>query len=196
MNAVLALARHEARLLASLGLWAARRTRGAGEGVAFGYARGQGTMMFGLAFVIVIESVMMSLLLRNHPVVQRVWFLADVYALVLVVGTHAASVVRPHVLGADGLRVRRAAHVDLRVPVERIARVRRELRTTHEPAEGELNLAVGSQTTVTLELSEPVPHVTLLGRRQDVRRVRLYAEDADALVRAVEAARTVAADGP
>lgn len=33
--------------------------------------------------------------------------------------------------------------------------MRRELRTTHEPAEGELNLAVGAQTDVTLELATP-----------------------------------------
>jgi hypothetical protein len=190
MRTFLLLVRHELRLLVSIGLWVARRPNGIGTGTGFGYARGQGTMLLGFGFVIVIESIMMSVLLRNHPAVQRAWFTVDVYTLVLIVGMHAASVVRPHVLGAGFLRVRRAAHVDLRIPLEKIARARRELRTTHEKAEGELNLAIGSQTTVTLELTEPVAHFTFLGRRRDVRLVRFHADDADSLVRELTRART------
>ncbi|MGW4868181.1 hypothetical protein [Streptomyces chartreusis] len=190
MRTVLVLVRHELRLLASIGLWVARRRHRTGEGAAFGYSRGQGPMMLGFGFVIVIESIMMSVLLRNHPAVQRAWFTVDVYTLVLIVGMHAASVVRPHVLDDDVLRVRRAAHVDLRIPLAKIARARRELRTTHDRAEGELNLAIGSQTTVTLELTEPVAHFTFLGRRQDVRLVRFHADDADSLVKAITLARS------
>ncbi|MFC5219159.1 hypothetical protein [Streptomyces coerulescens] len=190
MRTFFLLVRHELRLLVSIGLWVARRPNGIGTGTGFGYARGQGTMLLGFGFVIVIESIMMSVLLRNHPAVQRAWFTVDVYTLVLIVGMHAASVVRPHVLDAGFLRVRRAAHVDLRIPLEKIARARRELRTTHEKAEGELNLAIGSQTTVTLELTEPVAHFTFLGRRQDIRLVRFHADDADSLVKAITRART------
>ncbi|MFF0735145.1 hypothetical protein ACFYVK_26440 [Streptomyces chartreusis] len=190
MRTVLVLVRHELRLLASIGLWVARRRHQTGEGSAFGYSRGQGPMMLGFGFVIVIESIMMSILLRNHPAVQRAWFTVDVYTLVLIVGMHAASVVRPHVLDDDVLRVRRAAHVDLRIPLEKVARARRELRTTHERTEGELNLAIGSQTTVTLELTEPVAHFTFLGRRQNIRLVRFHADDADGLVKAIARARS------
>ncbi|MFE7276740.1 hypothetical protein [Streptomyces sp. NPDC057623] len=190
MRTVLVLARHELRLLVSLALWVARRRHGLGDGTGFGYARGQGAMMLGFGFVITIESITMSVLLRNYPAVQRVWFMVDMYTLVIIIGMHAASVVRPHVLDTGFLRVRRAAHVDLRIPLEKIAQVRRELRTTHERAEGELNLAVGAQTTVTLELTEPVAHSTFLGRRQDVRLVRLHAEDADSFVKAVTQARS------
>ncbi|MFD5857590.1 hypothetical protein [Streptomyces chartreusis] len=190
MRTALVLVRHELRLLASIGLWAARRRHRTGERAAFGYSRGQGPMMLGFGFVIVIESIMMSILLRNHPAVQRAWFTVDVYTLVLIVGMHAASVVRPHVLDDRVLRVRRAAHVDLRIPLEKVARARRELRTTHERTEGELNLAIGSQTTVTLELTEPVAHFTFLGRPQDIRLVRFHADDADSLVKAIARARS------
>ncbi|MGV9644664.1 hypothetical protein [Streptomyces sp. NPDC003514] len=186
---MLALVRHELRLLGSIGLWVARRRQGVRGGVAYPYAGGQGAMLFGLTFVVVVESVMMSLLLRGHPVVRGVWFAVDVYTLLLVLGTHAASVVRPHVLTPDELLVRRAAHVELRIPVAAVARVRRELRTTHAGAEGELNLAVGAQTTVTVELAEPVVHAPLLGRRgrdvrvvRVVRVVRFHADDAAGLV--------------
>ncbi|MER7051462.1 hypothetical protein [Streptomyces sp. NPDC000351] len=184
--------RHELRLLAGLWLWAARRTDGAAAGGAvFGYARGQGAMMAGLGFVCVVETVMLSLLLRDWPTVHLVVLVLDVYTIVFVAGLHAASVVRPHVLDPDAgtLRVRQAVHVDVRIPLERIASVRRELRTTHERADGELDLVVGAQTSVTVELAEPVAYATFLGRRREVRVVRFHADDAGGLVRAVERAR-------
>jgi hypothetical protein len=144
-------------------------------------------MAFGLGFVCVIETVAMSVLLRDLPAVHHVVLVLDVYTVVVVVGLHAASVVRPHVLdtGAGVLRLRRAVHVDLRIPLDRIASVRREPRATHPSADGELDLAVGSQTSLTLELSEPVTYTGLLGRRREVRLVRCHADDARGLVRAV-----------
>ncbi|WP_030899066.1 hypothetical protein [Streptomyces sp. NRRL S-474] len=182
---------HEVRLLVSLVLWVVRRTRGAGGGRAFGYARGQGAMMAGFAFVCVVETVALSVLLRDWPAVHAVFLFLDVYGVVVVVALHAASVVRPHVLDVEGgvLRIRRYVHVDLRVPLERIASVRRELRMSHERADGELDVEVGSRTTITLALTEPVTHVTFLGRRRDVRVVRFHADDADGLVRALGGAR-------
>ncbi|EFL31739.1 integral membrane protein [Streptomyces viridochromogenes DSM 40736] len=185
------LVMHEVRLLVSLVLWVARRRQGADGGRAFGYARGQGAMMAGFGFVCVVETVAMSVLLRDWPTVHAVLLLLDVYGVVIVVALHASSVVRPHVLDVEGgsLRIRRYVHVDLRVPLERIASVRRELRMTHERADGELAVEVGSQTTVTIELTEPVTHLTFLGRRREVRVVRFHADDADGLVRALGRAR-------
>ncbi|MFI9820789.1 hypothetical protein ACIHFC_10020 [Streptomyces sp. NPDC052013] len=193
LRTVWLLVRHEVRLFVSLWLWAARRTHGTAGGTAFGYARGQGAVMLGFAFVCVIETVAMSVLLRDWPAVERAVLVLDVYGVVIVVGMHAASVVRPHVLYDGSLRVRRAGHVDVRVPLERIASVRRELRTTHEKAEGELNLPVGAQTSVTIELDEPVTHVTFLGRRRPVRVLRFHADDAGGLVRALTQERSTAA---
>ncbi|MET8780790.1 hypothetical protein AB0D09_00885 [Streptomyces sp. NPDC049097] len=189
MRTAYVLVRHELRLLVSLALWAARRTHGTRGGRAFGYARGQGPVMAGFAFVCVVETLTMSVLLRDWPLVHGVVLLLDVYTVVLVVGLYAASVVRPHVLDPGGLRIRHAAQVDLRIPLDRIAAVRRELRTVHERADGELNLPVGSQTTVTLELAEPVTHVTFFGRRRAVRVVRFHADDAGRVVRALARAR-------
>ncbi|MEU1848777.1 hypothetical protein ABZ499_05670 [Streptomyces sp. NPDC019990] len=182
---------HEVRLFVSLVLWVVRRTHGADGGQAFGYARGQGAMMAGFGFVCAVETVAMSVLLRDWPAVHAVFLFLDVYGVVLVVALHASSVVRPHVLDVAGgsLRIRRYVHVDLRVPLERIASVRRELRMTRERADGELDVEVGARTTVTLELTEPVTHVTFLGRRREVRVVRFHADDADGLVRALGRAR-------
>ncbi|MFH8466079.1 hypothetical protein [Streptomyces sp. NPDC017991] len=189
MRVVRRLVAHEVRLLASIVRWVARRPHGVGpgpgRGQAFGYARGQGAMMFGFGFVCVLESACMAVLLRNHPAAHRVVLALDVYTLLLVVGMHAASVTRPHVLGDTVLRVRRAAQVDLRVPLSAIASVRRELVTTHGRAEGRLDLAVAAQTTVTLELSTPVRHFSFLGRPRDVQLIRFHADESDVLVRAI-----------
>ncbi|MEU9957262.1 hypothetical protein [Streptomyces sp. NPDC050982] len=188
------LVAHEVRLLASIARWVARRPHGIGRGRAFSYGRGQGAMMFGFGFVCVLESACMAVLLRNHPAVHRVVFMLDVYTLLLVVGMHAASVTRPHVLDDTGdeavLRVRRAVHVDLRVPLAAIASVRRELVTTHEKRDGRLDLAIGAQTTITLELSSPVRHFTFLGRPKDVTVIRFHADEPEALVREIRAAMT------
>ncbi|MEV6176359.1 hypothetical protein ACIHAR_05180 [Streptomyces sp. NPDC052016] len=189
------LVRHEVRLLVSLLLWVARRRHGVGDGRAFGYARGQGAVMAGFAFVCVIETFTLSVLLRDWPTVHAVVLFLDVYTVVVVIGLYAAWQVRPHVLHDGSLRVRRAVHVDLRIPLERIAAVRQELRTTHERVDGELNLPVGSQTSVTLELTEPVAHVTFLGRRREVGVVRLHADDARGLLQALAPALARARDG-
>lgn len=190
MKTVLILARYELHMLLSLALWVGRRRHGTGVGRAFGYARGQGAMMFGFAFVCLVETVTMSVLLKDLPVVHGVVLVLDVYTIVFVVGLHAANVVRPHVLEPGALRIRRGVHVDLRIPLERIASVRRELRASHEREDGELDLAMGAQTSVTLELTEPVAHLTFLGRRRRIHLVRFHADDPDALVRAVTRARS------
>ncbi|WP_234379828.1 hypothetical protein [Streptomyces caniscabiei] len=179
------LVRHELVLLASLLRWVARRPHGVGEegARAYGYARGQGAMMFGFGFVCVVETVTVSVLLRDFPLVHSVFLFLDLYTVLIVAGLHAASVTRPHVLTGTTLRLRRFATVDLRVPLSAISSVRRELRTTHEKRDGELNMEVGSQTTVTMELAEPVAYLTFFGRRREVRLVRFHADESDQLVR-------------
>lgn len=189
-TAASALVRHELRLLVSLALWVARRTHQTRRGQGFGYARGEGPLMFGFAFVCVIESVTMSVLLRDLPAVHRPVLVLDVYTVVLVIGMHAANVVRPHVLEADSLRIRRAAHVDLRIPLHQIAHARRELRATHQRADGELDLAMGARTTITLELAQPVRHFTFLGRPKQIHLVRFHADEPGDLVHAITQARS------
>ncbi|MET8508797.1 hypothetical protein ABZV60_29805 [Streptomyces sp. NPDC004787] len=179
----LRLVAHELRLLASLGRWAARRPdRGGPETVgAFPHARDQAALMYGFAFVCVVETVGMSYLLAAWPAVHAVVLVLDVYTVLFVLGLHAASATRPHLLTADALRVRQAGHVDVRVPLERIAAVRQESLFTHEKKDGELNLAVGSRTSLTLVLDRPVDAPRLLGAARPVRVLRLHADDPRAL---------------
>ncbi|ATL27372.1 hypothetical protein [Streptomyces formicae] len=178
---------HELRVLASLAMWVTRRRhgmRGAGD-LAFGHARGQTAVMYGLTFVCVVEAYGMSVLLRNWPTAHTVMLVIDVYSVVLLLGIHAASVTRPHVLSPDALRVRQGAHRDLRIPLARIAAVRAERRFTHEPADGVLDLPVGSTTSLTLELTGPVTAVGFLGKRREVTTVRLHADEPERLTTAL-----------
>ncbi|MFF7436549.1 hypothetical protein [Streptomyces sp. NPDC008122] len=194
---VLRLVGHELRLMAGLGRWVARRPHGvAGADGVFPHARDQAAMMYGFAFVTVVETVGMSFLLGEWPVLHAVFLVLDVYTVLFVLGLHAASVTRPHTLTGTVLRLRRHAHVDVRVPLDRIAAVRRELVFSHEKAEGELNLAVGSQTSVTIELTEPVDAPRLLGAPRPVRLIRLHADEPKALYDALTRVRTGPSPSP
>ncbi|MEU5953611.1 hypothetical protein [Streptomyces sp. NPDC047525] len=188
---------HELRVLGSLALWVARRRHGVREGdLAFGHARDQASMLYGFVFVCMVETIGMAVLLRNWPAVHAVMLVVDVYTVILMLGIHAASVTRPHVLTEDALRVRQGAHRDLRIPLERIAAVRGERRFTHEAADGVIDLPVGSQTSLTLELTEPVTAVGFLGKRRPVTTVRLHADEPERLLSALRQARTAPSPSP
>ncbi|MDT9683634.1 hypothetical protein RND61_16415 [Streptomyces sp. TRM76323] len=194
---VVRIAGHELGLMVSLVRWAGRRRHGVGGGVeAFGHARDQAALMYGFTFVCAVEAVGMFWLLRDVPVVHEVFLVLDVYTVLFVLGLHAASVTRPHLLDGRVLRLRQGCHVDLAVPLDAVAAVRHEPLFTHERAEGELDLKVGGQTSLTLELATPVEAVGLLGKRREVRVVRFHADDPRALLAALGRARTAPSPAP
>lgn len=195
------LAAHEGRWQRSLLWWVARRRIGVASGErALGYAAAQAAFVYGLTFVCVVETVGLSVLLAGEPVVHGVLLVLDVYTVLMVLGLQAAAVTRPHVLGAGVLRLRDGARRELRIPVGRIASVRYDLRFGREEARagdgaaaGVAEFAVGGQTSVTVELTEPVVLEGLLGRRTTVGTVRFHADDARTAVRALREA--MAGDG-
>ncbi|MGW7490474.1 hypothetical protein [Streptomyces sp. NPDC054786] len=185
------LAAYETRWLISLGWWVARRRIGVAPGErALGYAGAQAAFVYGLTFVSVVETVVVGVLLTDRPAAHAVMLVLDLYTVLMMLGFQAAAVTRPHVLGADTLWLRDGARRDIRIPLERITAVRHDLRFVREPErDGSevLELMVGGQTSVTVELSEPVVAVRLLGRRETVRTVRFHADDARAAVAALRA---------
>ncbi len=194
---VVRLVGHELGLLASLVRWVGRRRHGVRAGVeGFGHARDQAPLMYGFAFVCVVETVGLFWLLRNVPVVHEVLLVLDVYTVLFVLGLHAASVTRPHLLDGRVLRLRQGCHMDLAVPLDAVAAVRYEPVFTHRKGDGELDLVVGGQTSLTLELSSPVTVVGLLGRRREVRVVRCHADEPRALLAALTRARTAPSPAP
>ncbi|WP_395371627.1 hypothetical protein OHU45_26710 [Streptomyces tubercidicus] len=195
--AVRRLAAHEGRWLRSLGWWVARRRIGVAPGErALGYAGAQAALVYGLAFVCGVETVGLGVLLAGKAVVHEVMLFIDVYTVLTVLGLQAAAVTRPHVLGAEVLRLRDGARREIRIPLERIATVRYDLRFGKEQRKGGgeggdgsvvTELPVAGQTSVTVELSEPVVAVRLLGRRETVRTVRFHCDEAREAVAAIRA---------
>ncbi|MFG2875971.1 hypothetical protein ACGFYU_13355 [Streptomyces sp. NPDC048337] len=188
------LVRHEVRAGGSLGWWVLRRKHGVRAGdLAVGYTAPQTAMMYGMLFVSVIETVGLAFLIP-WPAVHRVVLGLDLYGILLVLALHAACVTRPHVVRPDGsLRIRYGALFDLTVPADAVATVRvdrryPEGRLVTVSEDGVLDLIVGSQTTVTVELNRPLPYVRPLGGRGDATGLRFHADDPAALVAAVRAA--------
>ncbi|MFF1870297.1 hypothetical protein [Kitasatospora herbaricolor] len=188
---VLRFVAHELRIMASLVRWSARRRHGVnGAAAVFSHGRDQAITMYSFTFACVVETVVVSFLLVCWPVVHAVFLVVDVYTVLFVLGLHAASVTRPHVLADGALRIRQAAHVDVLVPLDQIASVRRETLFTHEKRDGELNLPIGSQTSVTLVLTEVVNVPRFLGAPRLVKVIRLHADDPQALLDVVTRAQT------
>ncbi|MFF9347435.1 hypothetical protein [Streptomyces sp. NPDC014734] len=186
---------HEARALHSLVLWVSRRRHAVPEGaLAVAYTGPQTAMMYGLVFVAVVETAVLALVIP-WPVVHAAVLVLDVYGVVLVLALHASCVTRPHVVGADGaLRLRYGVLFDLRVPAGAVETARVERRfpdggPVRVDAEGVLDLVVGGQTTVTVELAGPVEFVRPLGKRGSARTVRFHADDPGAAVAALRRGR-------
>ncbi|MDX2848874.1 hypothetical protein PV342_10450 [Streptomyces sp. PA03-3a] len=185
------LIRHELALSVSLVRWIARRPHGVGEGAApVPYTGAQTATMYGFLFVSVVETVVLALVVP-WPVVHAVTLVLDVWGCFFVLALHAACVVRTHVVGADGsLRLRYGALVDIRVPAGRIAAARVDRRfpggrLVTLAGDGTVDLVVGGQTTVTVELTEPVTFLRPLGAPVEARVLRFHADDPRAAVAAL-----------
>ncbi|WP_157164342.1 hypothetical protein [Streptomyces typhae] len=186
---------HELRGFVSLGLWVARRRHGVGAGArATAYTGPQTAMLFGFAFVAVVETVVLAVVVP-WPAVHAALLFVDVYTMVQILALHAGCVTRPHVVGADGsLRVRYGQYLDVTVPAADIRSVRvdrryPEGRTVQVHDDGSLDVAVGHQTTVTVELVRPVAFVRPMGLHARAEVVRLHADDPRALVAALRRER-------
>ncbi|WP_258044188.1 hypothetical protein [Streptomyces sp. SM11] len=120
---------HEFRALHSLGLWVVRRRHRVPEGaLPVPYTEPQTGVMYTFAFVSVLETVVLALVIP-WPLVHAILLVVDVYGVVVVFAIHASCVTRPHLVGADGsLRLRYGALFDLRVPASVIASARVDRR--------------------------------------------------------------------
>ncbi|WP_335931993.1 hypothetical protein [Streptomyces sp. PTD5-9] len=185
------LVAHEARSLGSLGPWLLRKRHGVPEGtLAAAYTGPQTALVYGLLFVALVETLVLALVIP-WPVVHAVVLVLDGYGVVFVLAFHASCVTRPHVVEpGGGLRIRYGALFDLRVPAGTVAAARVDRRSPEGGplrvgADGVLDLAVGGQTTVTVELADPVDFVRPWGKRGRARTVRFHADDPGAVVAAL-----------
>ncbi|CCK25120.1 hypothetical protein BN159_0741 [Streptomyces davaonensis JCM 4913] len=189
------LTAHELFLSTSFVRWVTRRgPHGVREGdVSVPYAPGQTAVMLGFFFVCVVETVALAFLIP-WPVVHAVTLVLDIWGCYFVIALHASCVVRPHVIAPDGsLRLRYGVLLDIRIPADRVASVRQDRKFPEGKLaavddNGVADIAVAGQTTVTVELTEPVAYIRALGTPAEARAFRFYAEDPGAAVAALRAA--------
>ncbi|MGP3966854.1 hypothetical protein [Streptomyces sp. 6N223] len=190
LTALLRLARHELTLYTSLMRWLFRRPphgvdAAAGDSV-MPYSRGQWAISAIFFFVSVVETVALAFLIP-WPLVHGVLLALGLWGIFFVVALQAAYAVRPHVIGGDGsLRLRCGALLEIRVPAGGIAAARLERRfpgngllrlEEDEDGDGTVELPVGGQTNLTVELTEPVTFTRPLGRPARARVLRFYADE-------------------
>ncbi|MEO3875660.1 hypothetical protein ABGB18_43340 [Nonomuraea sp. B12E4] len=189
-RAALRILEFEAKGLAAVGLWLARRRHGVPDGAtAVTYAKEQSFTMSLMMFAMLVETVVVDLLLVAMDVPAGVRFAVlalDVYGLLFGVALAAACATRPHVVTADELRIRYGAYFDLRVPRHRIASVHTS-RSYHESAmvsvtDGRLTVAVASTANVTIQLTEPITFERPLGALAEAHTIRFFADRPEILL--------------
>jgi hypothetical protein len=197
--AVRKLTVHEFRLGTSFLRWVARRgPHGVRPGdVVVPYAGGQMAVLYVFLFVSILETVGLALLIP-WPVVHAVTLVLDLWGVYFVIALHASCVVRPHVIGADGsLRLRYGALLDIPIPAGQVVSARLERRYTKSKVgnidpDGVAELPVASETTLTVQLREPLGYVRVLGRTAQAQTFRFSADDSAAALNALRA--RIAAD--
>jgi hypothetical protein len=193
---------HEFRLGTSFLRWVARRgPNGVRPGdVAVPYAGGQMAVLYVFLFVSILETVGLALLIP-WPVVHAVTLVLDIWGVYFVIALHASCVVRPHVAGADGsLRLRYGALLDIQIPAGHIVSARRERRYTKSKVgnidpDGVAELPIANETTVIVQLAEPLEYVRVLGRTAQAQTFRFYADDPAAALDALRARTTAEKKG-
>lgn len=187
---------HEVRLFTSLLRWLSLRgPQGVGEtDLPVRYAAGQVFVITAFLFASIVETIALALVIP-WPGVRDAVLVIDLWGIYFVIALQASCVVRPHVVLADGsLRLRYGALIDIAIPAARIARARFEPRHDRGgPAkphpDGSLDLGMGGQTMVTVELTQPVGFTRPLGKTAEARVLRFYADNPAAAVAALQPRR-------
>jgi hypothetical protein len=182
----------ELRLYRTVGPWLLRRTDAPAGATPFSYAVVLRPVLWTFIGVSAVEVVAFHLLIP-WPGVRLALDILGVWGLFWMVSLTASLSTRPHLLTDDGLRIRYGVGPEVTVPWEfvRSATERRRSREKsravqldRDPAGSVLNVVVSSQTTVDLALCRPLD-VDLPAGRESVVAIRLHADDARGLVRAV-----------
>ena len=172
----------------SLFLLVTRRVSGRGPGVlTFSYSRQVAPVIGAFIFVSLIELPVVHLLIPWDSV-RIAALVVSVWGLLWMIGYLASVKVFPHLLDADGLRIRFGTTVDIAVPWKAVASVtaRRgsvpDGSTVHVDGT-EVAVPVMKQTRVAVSLDRPTT-LRLPSGPAEVTELRFYADDPRGLVAA------------
>lgn len=126
-----------------------------------------------------------------------------IWGVLWMVGLSGSLHVHPHLVTDEGLRIRNGHNVDVLVPWDRIATVRRRERSREksralqvDEVEGGpdvLCVVVASRTEIELVLSRPIRYA-VRGTEREIGEIRFLAEDPRALVAEIERTRRAVSD--
>jgi hypothetical protein len=182
--------RWESAMWSSLFRWIARRPDVPAGAAGFGNAKAKAPVLVTFVALCALETVGFHLLLP-WPAVRVPVDVISVYGLIWMLGLLGGTWVRPHVAGADGIRIRDGLVLDIAVPWDAVGSVRRQTRTSSGRGvhieRSVASLAVLGQTNVDLVLRRPVPVPARGGGTEPVDEIRCYADDPAALAGGVQA---------
>jgi hypothetical protein len=182
----------EAATWRNLFLWVARRPVERHGGEAFGYL-GVVKPILGVFLVLSVVEIPVLDLIVKHVIpwgpARLIMLAISVWGLLWMLGFLGGLIRHPHLVVAEGLRVRMGPGIDLTVPWEAIASVSKRYRSmpsskSVQYEDGALHIVVGSQTSIDVRLRRPLAFELPRGTSEAVDEVRLYADDSDGLVRA------------
>lgn len=176
----------EIALYQSLFRWVTRRPDVPAGATPAAYVGAMSVLLWAFIIGSAIELVALHLVLPW----ERVRLVADIvgiWGLLWMLGFAATNHVHPHLLVAEGLRLRSGHSVDVEVPwdaVERIGTRERSLERsrTVQVHDGVLSVAVASRTNVDIRLSRPIT-VPVGKETAEVTEVRFFADQPRPLAR-------------
>lgn len=197
--------RVELRIYESLWRAAARRPKIAPGARGFRYHRPVLTILIVFMVLSALEIPILDLIVHRWPVVRIAVLVLGIWGLTWMIGLLCAYLTRPHTVGPEGIRVREGLELDIPVPWEDFASIRRltvteesiDPTSTDKPGrvfehEGRRVCAiwVGGETNLEIEFERPV-RIRLPGRlpkggEHEVAALRLHADEPRALMDAVE----------
>jgi hypothetical protein len=180
---------YELRMWSDLVRWVLRRPVCAKDETPFGYARATTPIVGGIIAASAIEIPALHLLVPW----ERVRFVVDllgVYGFLWMLGLLAGLRMHPHVVAADGLRVRGTGGLDVTIPWEYIASVRTVDRTvpgrrTVHLDGSTLSIAVMQQTNVDIAFHGPTTIELPRGETEPLRALNIAADEPAAMVAAI-----------
>jgi hypothetical protein len=189
--------RLELRIYASIGRFITRRPAIAPGAAGFGYHRPVFAILMIFIVLSAVEIPIIDLIVHRWPVVRISFLILGIWGLTWMFGLLAAYLMRPHTVGAEGIRVREGLEVDILLAWDDIASVARE-RRVDEPktpkiteADGTrtLSLRMQDETVIAIELEGPtgvrLPGSPPKGGDQLVDVVRIWVDDPAAFMDAV-----------
>ncbi|AVT40241.1 hypothetical protein [Plantactinospora sp. BB1] len=181
---------YELGMWRSLFRWILRRPTGPAGTVSFGYAGVVTPLLIVFIAVSAIEIPVLDLILP-WKIARIIAATLGVYGVFWMIGLLASLRVHPHLVAAEGIRLRNGISIDLALPWTAIETVRkrhrslssgRTVQVERTDTRAVLNIGVSSQTTVDILLRKPTVLPVPKGTGEPVHELRVYVDDADGFV--------------